>query len=261
MREWNGSVAFITGGGRGIGLGIARALATRGVRLALADIDEEALARSADELAQVTEVVTTPLDVRDRAAFTAVADTVEASLGPVDLLFNNAGIAPHAPVTEWTWEKWDVALGINLHGVINGLQAFLPRMIARGAGGHVVNTASGAGLIANSSVLYTTAKFAVVGLSESLQRELSGHGIDVSVLCPGPVDTGILGNTGAIDADVAVRHGRTENYLKHGANIDAVGELVLAGMAARATWIHTDDFVRPMLERRMADLLDSFPAH
>ncbi|MFJ4640745.1 SDR family oxidoreductase [Streptomyces hygroscopicus] len=142
MQEWNGSVAFITGGGRGIGLGIARALGKRGARLALADLDEAALSRSSEELSAVTEAETVQLDVRDRAAFAAAADLVESKLGPVDLLFNNAEIAPKVPVREWNYEKWDVALGVNLNGVINGLQTFLPRMIERGGGGYVVNTAS-----------------------------------------------------------------------------------------------------------------------
>lgn len=261
---WNGSVACITGGGQGIGLGIARALGKRGVRLALADVDEQALDRSVAELSRLTEVEAIPLDVRDRTAFAAAADSMEARLGPVDLLFNNAGIAPHAPVAEWTYEKWDTALGVNLNGVINGLQTFLPRMIERGGGGHVVNTASGAGLIPNSSVLYTTAKFAVVGLSESLQRELSAYGIDVSVLCPGPVSTEILHHTGAVDEGLAVvRRGAApspvEGYLEGGTSIDAAGEKVIAGMEAGALWIHTDDSVRPALEARVKALLESLP--
>lgn len=265
MRKWNESVAFITGGGQGIGLGIARALAERGVRLALADIDEETLHRAGEELSRVTEVETVRLDVRDRTAFAAAAAAVESKLGPVGLLFNNAGIAPHAPVEKWTYEKWDVALGVNLDGVVNGLQTFLPRMIERGEGGYVVNTASGAGLIPNSSVLYTTAKFAVVGLSEALQRELSAYGIDVSVLCPGPVNTGILHNTGSVDESVSVmRRGAgpssTEGYLKEGTTIEAAGEMVIAGMEAKAMWIHTDDFVRPALKARTEAILESFPA-
>ncbi|GAA5068488.1 SDR family oxidoreductase [Nocardia callitridis] len=264
MREWNGSVAFITGGGQGIGLGIARALSKRGVRLALADIDADALKRAGEELSHVTETQTVPLDVRDRDAFAAAADSVESALGPVDLLFNNAGIAPSAPVSQWTYEKWDVALGVNLNGVINGLQTFLPRMIERGTGGYVVNTGSGAGLIPNRSVLYTTAKFAVVGLSESLRLELSEHGIDVSVLCPGPVNTEILSNTGSVEASLSVLRGteasrNSVSYLKNGTSIDDVGEMVIAGMQARAMWIHTDDFVRDVLRTRVEALFDSFP--
>ncbi|MFG1610192.1 SDR family oxidoreductase [Actinoplanes sp. NPDC049265] len=260
MREWSESVAFITGGGQGIGLGIARALAKRGVRLALADIDEAALARGREELSPVTPVETFHLDVRDRAAFAAVADRAEERLGHVGLLFNNAGIVPVAPVTELSYPKWDLALDVNLTGVINGVQTFLPRMLDRGAGGHLVNTASGAGLVADANVLYVTTKFAIVGLSESLRQALSGHGIDVSVLCPGPVDTGILQNTRAADPSVAVPDSAlaaTEAFLRGGASIDDVGEMVVAAMTARAMWIHTGDLIRPALQQRMAALLAS----
>jgi NAD(P)-dependent dehydrogenase (short-subunit alcohol dehydrogenase family) len=264
VRDWESSVAFVTGGGQGIGLGIARALGRRGVRLALADIDEAALTRAGEELSRLTAVETVPLDVRDRTGFAAAAELVEARLGPVDLLFNNAGIVPVSPVTELSYEKWDLALGVNLTGVVNGLQTFLPRMIERGAGGYVVNTASGAGLVADANVLYVTGKFAVVGLSESLRLALAGYGIDVSVLCPGPVDTDIIRNTRTVDEnlfagvpDSALRD--AEAFLGGGVGIDAVGELVIAGMAARSLWIHTSDEVRSHVEARMASLLASTP--
>jgi len=266
VRQWKGSVAFITGGGQGIGLGIARALGRRGVRLALADVDEAALVRAKDELSPLTEVETVRLDVRDRAAFASAADAVEAELGPVDLLFNNAGIAPFSSVAELRYEQWDVALGINLDGVVNGLQTFLPRMIERGEGGYVVNTASGAGLVAGPNVLYSTAKFAVVGLSESLRLAVEEHGIDVSVLCPGPVATDILRNSRAAGEDVSpARFGdevlrSTEAFLKAGTGIDAVGEMVVAGMEARSLWIHTDASMRPWVTTRMEGILDSMPA-
>ncbi|RAS70706.1 short subunit dehydrogenase [Lentzea atacamensis] len=126
--------------------------------------------------------------MRDRAAFAAVADEAESALGHVDLLFNNAGIVPFSTAAELSYDKWDLALAVNLTGVVNGIQTFLPRMIERGAG-HVVNTASGAGLVPDPNVLYVTAKFAVVGLSESLRLAVARHGVDVSVLCPGPVAT------------------------------------------------------------------------
>lgn len=265
MRTWEGSVAFITGGAQGIGLGIARALGRRGVRLALTDIDEAALARSEEELRAVTDVETYRLDVRDRVGYASVADQAEAKLGPVELLFNNAGIAPVCPVPELDFEKWDLTLGINLLGVVNGLQTFLPRMIERGEGGYVVNTASGAGLVAGPNVLYTTSKYAVVGLSESLKLAAGTYGIDVSVLCPAFVDTGILDNTEAIAAGSAVfpsaeDRRKTEASFRSGVSIDAVGEMVLAGMEARATWIYTDDSMRPYLRMRMEKLLDSVPA-
>lgn len=265
MRDWTGSVAFITGGARGIGLGIARALGRRGVNLALADVDEAALVRGADELSRVISVEAYRLDVRDRAAFAAVADEAESALGHVDLLFNNAGIVPHSTAEELRYDKWDLALAVNLTGVINGIQTFLPRMIERGAGGYVVNTASAAGLVADPNVLYVTAKFAVVGLSESLRLAAAKHGVDVSVLCPGPVDTDIVRNTRWSDggAAVALRDDLVpgvEAFLKSGPGIDAVGEMVVAGMEARSAWIFTGDEVRPHLEQRMAALLAALPA-
>ena len=147
MTEVAGRTAFITGGGNGIGLGIARAFARAGARLALADRDADALASAKAELSGMTAVETMVLDVRDRDAFGRAADDVEAKLGPVSLLCNNAGVSGGAPAGKFTYELWDWSLGINLGGVVNGVTTFLPRMIARGDGGHVVNTASGAGLI------------------------------------------------------------------------------------------------------------------
>ncbi|MGW6443328.1 SDR family NAD(P)-dependent oxidoreductase [Lentzea sp. NPDC055074] len=255
MRDWADSTAFITGGARGIGLGIARALAKRGVRLALADVHGPSLERAARELAAETYL----LDVRDRETFAKVADEAERALGPVDLLFNNAGIVPHVVVTDLTYEKWDLAMAVNLTGVINGIQTFLPRMIERGAG-YVVNTASGAGLVSDPNVLYATAKFAVVGLSESLRLTTSKHGIDVSVLCPGPVDTDIVANTRASSSSVGLRDEfvpAVEEFLRGGPGIDEVGEMVVAGMEKRSPWIFTGDDVRPHLEQRMAALLDA----
>ncbi|TDE45162.1 SDR family NAD(P)-dependent oxidoreductase [Nonomuraea mesophila] len=266
MTDWQGSVAFITGGAQGIGLGIARALGKRGVRLALADIDEAALATAGAELSATTDVVTHPLDVRGRDAFAAAADAVEADLGPVNLLFNNAGIAPYTSLSKLSYEVWDLALGINVHGVVNGVQTFVPRMIERGQGGYVVNTASGAGLVAGSNVLYSTSKYAVVGLSESLKVAGAKYGIDVSVLCPGYVSTGILGNTQALADGHLVREpgeGSEESAaaIAQGVGIDEVGEIVIAGMEAKATWIHTDLMMKKYIGMRGDMLLSSFSAH
>lgn len=262
---WNGSTAFITGGAQGIGLGTARALASRGVRLALADIDVEALERAKAELAGITPTETIELDVRDRDAFAEAADKIEALFGPVDLLFNNAGIASGAPIAKAQYEDWDLAIGINLNGVYNGIQTFVPRMIERGNGGYIVNTASGAGLVASANFQYSTTKFAVVGLSESLRQTLAPHRIGVSVLCPGPVDTNIIKRT----ADVSNKNltgppkrtgqGDAEAFLKAGTSIDTVGEQVVAGIEAEAMWIHTDSMMHPYVTMRMEALLASIP--
>lgn len=190
-------VAVITGGGSGIGAGLARAFAARGARLVLADIDEEALAETSRALGEAgAEVVAVPTDVRDRAAVRALADRAFAAYGAVHLLCNNAGVATFGPIARATDADWDFTLGVNLLGVVHGVQAFVPRMIEQGEGGHVVNTASMAGLVGMAMLgIYCTSKFGVVGLSEALHVELRPHGIGVSVLCPGLVATRIGENT------------------------------------------------------------------
>ncbi|MGY0499306.1 SDR family oxidoreductase [Nocardia sp. FBN12] len=259
MTEWDGATAFITGGAQGIGLGIARALARKGVKLALADIDTEALARAESELSATTATAAYELDVRDRDAFAAVADKAESELGPVTLLFNNAGIAPSVAMDTVRYDQWDLAIGINLNGVFNGIKTFVPRMMERGLAGHVVNTASGAGLVAGPGFLYTTSKFAVVGLSESLRTELAPHKIEVAVLCPGPVNTQIINNTIGLTNSRRAAPEETVAFLESGVSIDSVGEMVIAGMEARQLWIHTDGMMRPYVEMRMQALLDSIP--
>jgi NAD(P)-dependent dehydrogenase (short-subunit alcohol dehydrogenase family) len=269
MDRVDGKIAFITGGARGIGLGIARAFARNGVKLALADIDQGALATAKSELSNLTAVETFMLDVRDRSAYARVADETESRLGPVSILCNNAGVAGGQDVTRLTYEYWDWVLGINLNGVINGIQSFLPRMLERSAGGHIVNTASGAGLAAGpGNMLYTTSKFAVVGLSESLRLALEPFGIGVSVLCPGPVNTKILSNSrdtqphsptageSAISETVLAQ---VNAFLAAGADPNQVGEMVLAAVTANRLYIHTDRIMVEAIESRTKALLDAMP--
>jgi NAD(P)-dependent dehydrogenase (short-subunit alcohol dehydrogenase family) len=186
----------------------------------------------------------------------------------VSLLFNNAGVALAVPAEQMSYETWDFALGVNLGGVVNGIQTFVPRMCARSAqlgGGHVVNTASGAGLAApGSGFLYHTAKFAVVGLSESLRFELQGSGIGVSVLCPGPVATKILHHTIRTQPASAPRlQAQTievvDAFLKSGVSPDAVGEMVLRGVRENALYIHTDRIMEAPIAARTKALLDALP--
>jgi NAD(P)-dependent dehydrogenase (short-subunit alcohol dehydrogenase family) len=266
MERVEGMTAFITGGARGIGLGIGRAFARAGMRLAIADIDLDSLAVANSELARLTAVETFNLDVRDRAASARVADEAEARLGPVSILCNNAGVAA---ATRPTYEFWDWMLGINLNGVINGIQTFLPRMIERGAVGHIVNTASGAGLVAEGGgVMYSTSKFAVVGLSEALRLELEPKRIGVSVLCPGPVATKIVSNSrftqpAAQNAEEAnTWEAITDHvtaYLATGVAPDQVGEMVLAGVKANRLYILTDRVMEKYIEARTKALLDALP--
>lgn len=268
MTEVSGRTAFITGGANGIGLGIARAFARAGAKLALADVDAAALANARAELGKETQVETFVLDVRDREAYARAADAAESRLGAVSLLCNNAGVAMAILPEQMSYEAWDFALGVNLGGVVNGLQTFLPRMLGRAreqGGGHVVNTASGAGLAApGSGFLYHTAKFAVVGLSESLRSELAGSGIGVSVLCPGPVATRIMHHTLRTQPASAPKPAEqmvamVDAFLGAGVAPDAVGEMVLRGVSDNALYIHTDRIMEAPLKARTQALLDALP--
>jgi NAD(P)-dependent dehydrogenase (short-subunit alcohol dehydrogenase family) len=267
-----GRTAFITGGANGIGLGVARALAGAGAKLALVDIESDALDRARAELSALTAVETFVLDVRDRAAFARTADDAEARLGPVSLLVNNAGVAGGAPAHKLTYDLWDWGVGINLGGVINGVQTFLPRMVERGLGGQIVNTASGAGLAASGSgVLYHTAKFAVVGMTEALRAELEPLGIGATVLCPGPVATDIVERTRRMQPgddqspgealDAAIARAKTITaWLARGVSPDAVGRMVLDAVLANRLYVHTDRIMAGAIEARTRALLQAMPA-
>jgi NAD(P)-dependent dehydrogenase (short-subunit alcohol dehydrogenase family) len=271
MERIEGKTAFITGGARGIGLGIARAFAREGAKLILVDIDEAALKAARAELSERTSVETFALDVRDREAYARVADEAEARLGPVSILCNNAGVAGGAGVTHMTYAHWDWVMGINLNGVINGVQTFVPRMIKRKTAAHIVNTASGAGLVAGVGLLYNTSKFAVVGLSEALRGELEPFGIGVSVLCPGPVATSILQNTLAFPGrpQIALTPEEVEmsektnklvsDYLSKGVPPDEVGRMVLAGVKANRLYILTDRVIGSFITARTKAILDAMP--
>ncbi len=274
MTDVAGRTAFITGGANGIGLGIARAFAGAGAKLVLVDLDAEALGRAKAELSTQTPTEIFELDVRDRDAYARVADAAEAALGPVSLLVNNAGVAGAAPAVKMTYELWDWGMGINLGGVINGVQTFLPRMAERGGGGQIVNTASGAGLVAaGSGVLYHTAKFGVVGLTEALRTELEPLGIGCTVLCPGPVATDIIERTrraqprrdeplpaGAERDSGEGRMRRMTDWLANGVPPDAVGQMVLAAVSENRLYIHTDRVMYAGIKARTRALLAAMPA-
>jgi NAD(P)-dependent dehydrogenase (short-subunit alcohol dehydrogenase family) len=187
--------ALITGGASGIGLALARALADTGTRVVITDVDEDALERAAAKLrafGSAGRVVARVLDVRDEAAFASLACDVIDGSGAIDLLFNNAGISIGGPTHEMSGAHWAGVVDVNLRGVVNGILAVYPHMVERRRG-HIVNTASGAGLVGPPFVAaYAATKYAVVGLSTALRPEAALHGVKVTVLCPGSVETPIL---------------------------------------------------------------------
>jgi len=197
MNDFMGRVAVVTGGGGGIGAAMAEAFAARGARVVLADLQLDAAEAVATRLrAGGAEAIAVRTDVTARDAVEALADATVARFGAVHIVCNNAGVATFGEIATATPADWEFTMRVNFWGVVYGVQAFVPRLLAQGQGGHIVNTASMAGLVGMQWLgVYCASKFAVVGLSEALHRELKPHGIGVSVLCPMIVATNINENS------------------------------------------------------------------
>ena len=196
MKNLDGKVAVVTGGASGIGRAVATRFAEAGMRVVLADIQEDALDRTASELAAAGhQVIGVRTDVSVGESVEALAATVMAEFGAVHVLHNNAGVGVGGYLWTHTQRDWEWVLGVNLWGVIHGVRVFVPLMISQGEPAHIVNTASMAGLISVPGLgAYNVSKHGVVTLSETLERDLriAGAPIGVSVLCPGLVMTNIF---------------------------------------------------------------------
>lgn len=268
METLAGRSAFVTGGARGIGFALACALAAAGMRVAIADADAQAVLAAARAIRGAgKDVLPISLDVRDRDAWQAAADQFEASLGPLHLLCNNAGVASVNPVEALTFGDWDWTLGVNLGGVVNGIQTCLPRMLAHGEGAHIVNTASMAGIVGQPGMAhYHASKFAVVGLSESIAAELAPKGIGVSVLCPGFVDTRIFEADAHPPADVELG-GRSDadraafraQAMPVAISPESVADRVVEAVRENRFWIFTHGQYEANVRERMEAMLAAFP--
>ena len=193
MSDWYGKVAFVTGGGSGIGAALSAKLVDAGAQVWIADRHFDHAKTLAQRLdASGARAHAVELDVRDPAAVRRAIDAVVDAAGRLDYLFNNAGIGIGGEVDTLTLDDWSDIIDVNLRGVIHGVDAAYPIMIKQGSG-HIVNTASMAGLITTSAqAAYSSTKHAVVALSKTLRVEGKTHGVRVSVLCPGVVRTPIL---------------------------------------------------------------------
>jgi NAD(P)-dependent dehydrogenase (short-subunit alcohol dehydrogenase family) len=225
----SGQTAVITGAGSGIGRATARLLARHGAKVHLADLNEEAALAVAREItAGGASAVAHTLDVSQPEAVEALAETVFQTEGAVDILHNNAGIGHGGNIEATTFEDWQRVIGVNLLGVAYGVQAFAPRMLEQGRPATIVNTASEAGLVPMAKMApYCTSKYGVVGMSESLNAELSKRGIRVIAICPGIINTQVV-NAGIMRGEIAeVQAKASAFYEKHGASPDTVAAAVL----------------------------------
>ena len=248
-------VAVVTGGGSGIGRALVDVFAREGMRVVVADVDEESAVEAADTVRKRGGIaLAARTDVTDLAQVQALADRAFSELGTVDVLCNNAGVALWGSLEDATHRDWQWVLGVNLWGVIHGIEAFVPRMVAGGRRGHVVNTASMAGLVATRGLgVYNTSKYAVVGLSETLAKDLKAYRIGVSVLCPMGVETRIREserNRPAALRNERAGGGEPVELIGRYLAPDAVADMVLGAIRSNELYVITHDEALEPLRRR-----------
>ncbi len=267
MDEFQGRVAVITGGASGIGAALARAFAARGSKIVLADLDEAALGRMEGELAdRSVPVLAVRTDVTKRESVAALADATWKHFGAAHVVCNNAGIALVGEMAKAPHDDWEYTMNVDFWGVVHGVEAFVPRLLEQRQGGHVLNTASMAGLVGMQWLgIYCAAKFAVVGMTEALHRELKPHGIGASVLCPMIVATNIAANSqrmrpGAPPAQPAAAAGRPPEGAMQGGTVTAesVAARVVRGIERKDLYVLTHPEQREILRRRAARLDAAF---
>jgi NAD(P)-dependent dehydrogenase (short-subunit alcohol dehydrogenase family) len=249
MRDLAGKVAVITGGGSGIGAGLAQAFAEAGMSVLIADIELEAATSVAADLESrfAVRAMAVALDVAQPDSVEALAAQIYEAFGAVHLLCNNAGVMPVGPLLDMTIAEWRWLYDVNVFGVVNGIHAFVPRMLRSGQPGHVVNTASMASFSPSTTVAaYASSKHAVLALTESLRAELAGTTVGVSALCPGAVDTRIADSERNRPADSGPPSGRvipqsidTEKAAAQSMQPIEVGRIVRDGISAGDFWIFT----------------------
>ena len=253
--DLRGKAAVVTGGASGIGRALAIRFAREGANVVVADLDAAGMESVAAEARGLgVKALTVRTDVSELPQVEALATRAFEAFGSVHLLCNNAGVAAWGGLESASHRDWQWVLGVNLWGVIHGVEAFVPRMIARGEPGHIVNTASMAGLVASKGLgVYNTSKYAVVGLSETLAKDLKPYRIGVSVLCPMGVQTRI--RESERNRPAALRNERAEGgepveligrYLAP----DTVAEMVLAAIRSNELYVITHDEALEPLRRR-----------
>lgn len=227
MNNLKDKVVVVTGAGSGIGRATALAFAKEGARLVACDVDQARLDALANELGDRALLVR-KVDVSDRAQMAKLADEVHALVPAADVIVNNAGVAIGGTFLETSLDDWDWLLGINLKGVVHGCHFFIPKMVERGQGGHVINISSIFGIYPAPNVTaYVASKFAVRGLSMSLRAELEPHKIGVTAICPGMINTAIISDS-RMNAHITGRKSKlAETFASRGAPPETVARAIL----------------------------------
>jgi NAD(P)-dependent dehydrogenase (short-subunit alcohol dehydrogenase family) len=275
MKELTGKTAFVTGAASGIGLGITTALAQAGVKVMLCDIEEPALAAAVERLKLTitnVDVDSVRADVSLKNELKSAAEETIARYGKIHILVNNAGVTGGGIYGAWTDAAWNWTIDVNLMAVVWGIEIFGPLIEQHGEGGHIVSTASMAGLAASRDYIpYSVTKYGVVAISEALREELSPRGIGVSVLCPGPIKTRIMDSIRNLperyDPSVAntwtkgpIRE-RTQGLrerVSQGIDPFYVGELVREGIEDDWPYIFVDSNDEPRVEKRFSAIKQGF---
>jgi NAD(P)-dependent dehydrogenase (short-subunit alcohol dehydrogenase family) len=252
---FQGKTAVITGGANGIGFAAATELARRGARVVLADVDKAALEQAVRRLgAEGFDAHAVPCDVSQLDEMVHLADESFRLLGQVDIVFSNAGIAVAGPIAQMSHDDWRWVIDIDLWGSIHAVEAFVPRLLEQGTGGHVAFTASFAGLVPNIGLgAYSVAKYGVVGLAENLAREVKNQGIGVSVLCPMVVETKLLANSERIrGADYGLSSDAMGSVpaQQDSLTVDEVARLTADAIAANRLYVLPHSAARASIRRR-----------
>lgn len=276
MKDLDGRVAVVTGAGGGIGEGIALAAAEAGMKLVCADIEADNVERVAEAIrGGGGEAIGVACDVTDPAAVEGLAASAFDAFGAAHLLCNNAGVIVSGRLADSTEQEWRWLLGVNLHGVMNGVRAFVPRMRGQQGGGHILNTGSLASLLPlENTGIYCVTKYSVLAISEVLAQELAADGIGVSILCPGGVDTQInqaarnrptaLGGPEASPEALSVAEEAEQRSL--GGDLSKilspreVGDIALAGVRAGELYIPTHPAWKEAVAGRFEQVLGGFDA-
>jgi NAD(P)-dependent dehydrogenase (short-subunit alcohol dehydrogenase family) len=252
-----GSACLVTGAASGIGRATALALADRNARLVLTDVQETALAETAERIRAGggTVLASRALDIADHDAVAAFADAVHAEHGSLDIVMNVAGISTWGSVQNLSHDDWTRTIDIDLIGPINVIEAFIPPMIEAKRGGHLVNVSSAAGLLGLPwHAPYSAAKFGLRGVSEVLRFDLRRYRIGVSLVCPGGVDTPLVGtvNIVGVDRDAPALRKMTGRFQSHAVAPETVAEKILAGVERGRYLVFTS------LDIRLAFMLQRF---